>query len=188
MNIPNILTTIRLCLMPVFLFVYFSPIENARMLAMGVLVLSFITDMLDGFIARHFNQISDLGKLLDPVADKLMQITVLLCLAIYNEDLIWVVAFVFIKDAILGIGAIYMFKRGIIGQANWFGKTSCFVSLVCTLVLIFPLSNPLDKGTVLLLSLAIALVNACALISYIVRFFKTAFRKPTVTAVLWRKK
>ena len=56
---------------------------------MGVLVLSFLTDVLDGFIARHFNQISNLGKILDPLADKVMQITVLLCLAFSNHALNW---------------------------------------------------------------------------------------------------
>jgi len=182
LNIPNILTIIRLCLMPVFLVVYFLPIEDARMWAMGVLLVSFVTDMLDGFIARTFNQITNLGKILDPIADKLMQITVLICLAIFNKSLIWIVVFVFIKDAILGIGAIYMYKRGIIGAANWFGKISCFVSLVSTLVLIFPFSQPLSQNSVMMLAIAIAFVNACALVSYSVRFYKTAFRKPKVTA------
>ena len=188
MNIPNILTIGRLCLMPVFLVVYFLPTQNAQMWAMGVLALSFITDMLDGFIARKFNLITNLGKILDPIADKFMQITVLLCLAIFNTNLIWVVVFVFIKDAILGIGSIYMYKRGIIGQANWFGKISCFVSFVCTLLLIFPFNESLSYSTILTLSIVIVTVNACALASYCVRFFKTAFRKPTVTAVYFGKK
>lgn len=166
--------------MPVFLAVYFSPIECARLWAMGVLIVSFITDALDGYIARHFNQISNLGKILDPIADKVMQITVLLCLAIYNTSLIWVVVFVFVKDAVLGIGAIYMQRRGIIVQSNWFGKISCFVSLVSSLVLIFPFSEPLSGKIVLGLSVIIALVNACALVSYTISFFKTAFRKPKV--------
>ena len=87
--------------MPVFLVIYFLPIEDARMWAMGVLLISFVTDMFDGFIARTFNQITNLGKILDPIADKIMQITVLICLAIFNKSLIWIVVFVFIKDAIL---------------------------------------------------------------------------------------
>lgn len=180
MNIPNILTTLRLCLMPVFLVLYFSPVENARLWAMGVLVFSFLTDVLDGFIARHFNQVSDLGKILDPVADKVMQITVLLCLAFYNHALIWVVAFVLVKDAALGVGAVYMHKRGIVAQANWFGKVSCFVSFICSLILIIPFSTPLSDIVVLALGVAIVAVNLCALISYICVFFKTAFKKPKV--------
>lgn len=180
MNIPNLLTTLRLCLMPVFLIVYFSPFENARLWAMGVLVLSFLTDVLDGFIARHFNQISNLGKILDPVADKVMQITVLLCLAFSNHALIWVVVFVFVKDAILGIGSIYMHRRGIVAQANWFGKVSCFVSVLCSLVLIIPFSTPLSAEVVIALGAAIVAVNLCALISYVVVFFRTAFKRPKI--------
>lgn len=173
LNIPNILTIIRLCLMPVFLSVYFSPIENARLWAMLVLIISFITDVLDGYIARRFNQITNLGKILDPVADKTMQITVLLCLALYNHALVWVVTFVFIKDALLGIGALLMHKlRGVTAQSNWFGKTACFVSLALSLVLIFPFGQPLSGTAVWVLGAVIVLFNAAALISYTTVFFK----------------
>ncbi len=173
MNIPNTLTVIRLCLMPVFLAVYFSPIENARLWAMGVLIVSFITDVLDGYIARNFNQISNLGKILDPIADKVMQITVLICLAIYNHALMWVVAFVLGKDIILGIGAIFMYKRGgVTAQANWAGKVACFVSLALSLVLIFPFKQALPDTAVWVLGLVIVLFNAYALVSYAIVFFK----------------
>lgn len=148
---------------------------------MGVLVFSFLTDVLDGFIARHFNQVSDLGKILDPVADKVMQITVLHLPRILTiHALIWVVAFVLVKDAALGVGAVYMHKRGIVAQANWFGKVSCFVSFICSLILIIPFSTPLSDKVVLALGVAIVAVNLCALISYICVFFKTAFKKPKV--------
>ncbi len=147
---------------------------------MGVLVFSFLTDVADGFIARHFNQISNLGKILDPVADKVMQITVLLCLAFSNHAVIWVVVFVFVKDAILGVGAIYMHQRGIVAQANWFGKVSCFVSFLCSLILIIPFSTPLSTGVVVALGAAIVAVNLCALASYAVVFLRTAFKKPKV--------
>lgn len=180
MTVPNILTVIRLCLMPVFLFVYFSPFEHARLWAMGVLIFSFLTDVLDGFVARHFNQTSNLGKILDPVADKVMQITVLLCLALFNHSLIWVVVFVFIKDAILGLGAIYMHRRSIAVQSNGFGKVSCFISVICSLVLIFPYSVPLPPMIIFILGIVIALVNFCALISYTAVFFRTAYKKPRV--------
>lgn len=174
------LTALRLCLMPVFLTLYFCPFEHARLWAMGVLVFSFLTDVLDGFIARHFNQISDLGKILDPVADKVMQITVLICLAFYNHALIWVVVFVLLKDVLLGVGAIYMYKRGIVAKANWFGKVSCFVSFICSLVLIVPFGTPLSEEIVLALGSAIVLANLIALVSYTVVFFRTAFKKPKV--------
>lgn len=142
MNIPNILTTLRLCLMPVFLVLYFSPVENARLWAMGVLVFSFLTDVLDGFIARHFNQVSDLGKILDPVADKVMQITVLLCLAFYNHALIWVVAFVLVKDAALGVGAVYMHKRGIVAAGQLVRKGVVLCKLYLLADIDYPVFDP----------------------------------------------
>ncbi len=70
LNIPNILTTLRLCLMPVFLVLLLFPGRERKAVGYGRFGLFFLTDVLDGFIARHFNQVSDLGKILDPVADK----------------------------------------------------------------------------------------------------------------------
>ena len=105
---------------------------------------------------------------------------VLLCLAFSNHALIWVVVFVFVKDAILGIGSIYMHRRGIVAQANWFGKVSCFVSVLCSLILIIPFSVPLAAEVVIALGAAIVAVNLCALVSYAVVFFRTAFKRPKV--------
>lgn len=180
MTIPNILTIIRLFMMPVFLLVYFSSAENAHMWAMAVLVFSFITDVLDGFIARTFNQTSNLGKILDPIADKVMQITVLLCLALYKQSLMWVVIFVFIKDILIGIGAIYMHTRGYIAQSNWFGKIACFASVAASIILIFPFQTELGEAWVKWLSIVIVGSNAVALAAYAIYFFKNIYGKPKV--------
>ncbi len=173
MSIPNILTCARLCLMPVFLLVYMMPVDGAQYYAMAVLIIAFITDVLDGFIARKFNMVTNLGKALDPIADKAMQLTALICLA-FNTDysLVWVVILVGIKELLLGIGAVVLYKRGVITQANWFGKVSCFISFACTLVLIFPRVVPLSDVGVFWAALAIVAVNFIALLSYIAAYIR----------------
>lgn len=171
MSIPNILTCVRLCLMPVFLLVYMMPVNSAEYYAMAVLVIAFITDVLDGYIARRFNMVTNLGKALDPIADKAMQLTTLICLAFHSQySLVWVVIFVGIKELLIGIGALVLYKKGIITQANWFGKVSCFVSFACTLVLIFPRVIPLPEVAAFWICLAIVLVNFIALLSYVVAY------------------
>ncbi len=172
MNIPNILTTIRLCMMPVFLFVYFLPGQTAKWWAMGVILLAFFTDVLDGYIARHYHQITNLGKILDPVADKAMQITVLTCIVFNNISLLWVAAFILMKDILLGIGAIVMYKKGIVGQANWFGKTACFVNICACVMLLFPFSVPLPEAWVTFTAWLLIVVNALSLASYCIMFVK----------------
>lgn len=173
MSIPNILTCARLCLMPVFLLVYMMPVAGAQYYAMAVLIIAFITDVLDGFIARKFNMVTNLGKALDPIADKAMQLTALICLAFHTDySLVWVVIFVSIKELLIGIGALVLYKSGVITQANWFGKVSCFVSFVCTLLLIFPHVIPLSGVWAFWVAFSIVAVNFMALVSYIVAYIK----------------
>lgn len=164
LTIPNILTCIRLALMPVFLGVYFSGAENAKTLAMCVLVVSFLTDVLDGFIARKFNMISNAGKVLDPLADKIMQISVLVCIAVNHRGLLWLVMVMLAKDVLMGAGAIwiYVYHKKII-PANWFGKVSCFVSVLCSLILIF---TDAQNSIQYFCASAIAVVNLVAFVSY----------------------
>lgn len=170
LTIPNILTCIRLCLMPVFLTVYFSPLPEAKYISMGVLAFSFITDVLDGFIARRFNMISNLGKILDPAADKVMQITVLICIALSQRELLWVVVVLLIKELLMGAGAFIVFKRNKkVVSSNWFGKVSCFLSVAASLVLLFA---DIPKYVEFTCAVIIVAVNAAAFISYIAEYVK----------------
>ena len=79
-TVPNILSFFRICLIPVIVWLY--GVEHAYMWAGYILILSGITDMADGYIARHFHMVSNLGKILDPIADKLTQGVMLLCLVL----------------------------------------------------------------------------------------------------------
>ena len=175
-TIPNILSGIRILMMPLFLYVYFLPVPMAKWYAFWILAFSFLTDACDGFIARRFNQISELGKILDPLADKLMQVTVLICLAVsmFEQNILVMlsVMFVFIKDLLIGIGAVVLYKRGILGQSNWAGKIACFVSVFISLLLIFPFKIALSDNVVVAAMIVLILANAIALIGYIIRYIK----------------
>ena len=104
MNIPNALSLVRIVLLPVFATLYLMSNQYSNLLywSFGVLLLSGITDSLDGIIARKFNQITELGKILDPVADKLTQVTVVLCLAVRSLELIPLLIICFAKELIQG--------------------------------------------------------------------------------------
>ncbi|HEC13285.1 MAG TPA: CDP-diacylglycerol--glycerol-3-phosphate 3-phosphatidyltransferase [Acidiferrobacteraceae bacterium] len=85
LNIPNLLTLLRIVLIPVFVFAYYSDFPSAHLVATGVFVLGALTDWLDGYLARRLNQHSALGAFLDPVADKLMVATALILLVADTE-------------------------------------------------------------------------------------------------------
>ena len=88
LTIPNLLSLFRLVLIPVYVVIYLNAQELADyFLAAGILAVSCLTDMIDGKIARRFNMISNLGKILDPIADKTTQFTLLICLAIKHPVL-----------------------------------------------------------------------------------------------------
>lgn len=82
-TIPNILSLFRICLVPLIIYTYLF--TELNILAGCLIILSGITDIVDGYIARHFNQISDLGKVLDPFADKLTLISILFCVTYKNN-------------------------------------------------------------------------------------------------------
>lgn len=127
-------------MVPVFAVVFFQPFPEARYWAAAVYALAFLTDILDGWIARHFNQITLLGRILDPLADKLMTFTVIICITVAGIIPIWAVAVFFLKEASMCVGAMSMLhKIDDVIPANWLGKVSTFVFfVVCAALVLFP--------------------------------------------------
>ena len=118
-NIPNILTIIRFILIPVIL--YFI-ITGNYLLGFVFFTISGITDILDGTIARKYNLISTFGKLMDPLADKLTQISVLATLTFKDIIPIWILVIVILKELIMIIGASFLYGKDVVVYSKWFGK------------------------------------------------------------------
>lgn len=118
-HIPNILSSIRLLLVGVFAFL-FAKTEYLHCLI--VFTAAFITDLLDGYLARKNNWITDVGKVLDPLADKLMVLTALTCFYIKGWLPLWMLIAVVAKELMMIIGGFILFKKDIVVYADWFGK------------------------------------------------------------------
>ena len=124
MNVPNALSIVRLILIPFFAYLFLNDLVYWSFV---VLVVSGITDLLDGIIARHFNQITPLGKILDPLVDKMTQVAVVICLAIQYPPIIPLTIICFVKEAAQGLGGWLLLRRGVKPQgARWYGKVSTF--------------------------------------------------------------
>lgn len=133
-NVPNGLSVLRIALVPVFVWLYLS---KQDMWAFGVLLLSGVTDLLDGVIARRFNQITDCGKLLDPLSDKLTQVAVVICLATRYPALLSLVALCLVKEGCQAIGGIILLrKRTAVRGSKWFGKVATVVFYACMLAMV----------------------------------------------------
>lgn len=164
MNLPNALSLFRLCLVPVFAGAFFAPFPSAHLWAAGVYALAIATDILDGWIARKFHMVTRLGRVLDPLADKLMTFTVLLCVCLDAVIPLWAAVVFFCKEALMGLGGLVLYRRTRdVIPSNWLGKASTGVFfVVLALLVLFPIPRSWATG---LISLALALAVA-ALIRY----------------------
>ena len=132
-HIPNILTGIRIAMIGVFCWLFLTAKESSQYLwPMLVYVLAFFTDLLDGYLARRNNWVSDFGKLFDPLADKLMLIAVLICFYVRGFVDLYILILVAAKELIMIIGGgIFLLKKFVV-CADWWGKiaTGAFVASV----------------------------------------------------------
>ncbi len=126
-TIPNLLSLFRICLIPIIVWLYVG--KNSPIWTGVVLTFSGLTDIVDGYIARHFHMTSNLGKVLDPVADKLTQATVLLCLLSRFPKMLFLFIIFILKELIMGTtGMAVIRKTGNVYGANWHGKvTTCLL-------------------------------------------------------------
>ena len=134
-NIPKILTIIRFIFIP---FIFTSVVNNDYLVALIIFTISAITDILDGYIARKYNYITDLGKLIDPLADKLTQVSLLLSLSILKILPWWIFAIVFIKECVMVISASLLYKRkDVVVYSKWYGKLATvlfYLAIVVSLI------------------------------------------------------
>ena len=114
-HIPNALTILRFILIP---FIIVSIVKNNYLEAFIILTLSGLTDILDGFIARKFDFITNFGKLIDPLADKATQVSILVTLALKNIIPMWFLLIVFIKEFVMVAGASFLYGKEQIGRAH----------------------------------------------------------------------
>lgn len=152
-SVPNMMGYFRILLIPVYVLLYYNAKSVRDYYIAAVLVgISGITDMLDGKIARRFNMITELGKALDPVADKLTLGAMILCLAFRYPNMRWLVGLFVLKEGFMGVMGLVMSRcRGKkLDGAKWYGKVCTAFSYVVMFVLFFFLRLPMGLVNVLI--------------------------------------
>ena len=185
-NIPNLLSLIRICLVFVFVALFFGGYVKTALL---IFLLAGATDVVDGYLARRNNWITNIGKILDPFADKLMQCTVLVCLCIKNYIPIWFVIPFFAKELFtLLIGLVVIKRRSVVVVSKWYGKTAvCLFYLaifLCVVCRSFFEQNPLIS---ILMFAAVAIFAVLAFAGYIKHYSslkKNEIEKGTIRKVI----
>ena len=174
-TVPNLLTCLRLLMIPLFMWLYLAKQKYAETAA--VLLLSGLTDIVDGFIARRFDLVSDLGKALDPVADKLTEFCMLLCLLSRFDVLRLLAVLMVAKELVCGAATLAAIKKtGEVLSAEWHGKL-CTCLLYLTIVLhILWIDIPFQVSFVLTAVTFVCLVLSMVL--YLRRSIRLLLGKP----------
>jgi cardiolipin synthase len=134
MNLPNILTALRIAMIPVFLLTYERVAPAVSLL---IFLGASLTDCLDGYLARKWNQVTSFGKLFDPLADKLLLLSVLFCFARSGLVPWWVMAVMAVKEVLMMTGSMWMLTKKVVVSANYLGKAATVVFIVA-LTFVFP--------------------------------------------------
>lgn len=163
----------RLLLLPVIVWLY--GVKSDYPAAIAVLILSGLTDIADGIIARKFNMVSDLGKILDPIADKLTQGVLLICLAVkYKVIILLVVVFALKEYIMITLGYIAMKRKDSVNSAKWYGKlNTVIIYSTIVLLIMFP---KIPVSAVNALSLICIAVIVASFIMY-ARFYQKILKK-----------
>ena len=162
LTIPNMLSLFRLCLIPVIMWLYC--VEKNYLWAGIILIVSGITDTVDGFVARHFHMTSDLGKVLDPVADKLTQAAMLFCLLTRFPLMIVPLGIMVLKEFFMGVtGLMVIQKTGKVFGADWHGKVTTWLLYAMMILHVFWYNIPAALSRVLIAACVIMMLISLVL-------------------------
>lgn len=162
LTIPNILSFFRLALIPVIVWLY--AFVGSREWAVLVLLISGLTDILDGFVARKFNMMSDLGKAIDPLADKLTQIALLACLVVDHPLIAIPVAIMVVKETGSFVLRFILYKKTeIVGGAHWHGKANTSLLVVMIILHVLWTDIPKEVSIISIIICSVFMVISCAL-------------------------
>lgn len=166
MNIPNLLTVFRFMLVPLFIYVFFNEPQGNITHGTYIFILAGITDILDGYIARKYNLITKWGQAMDPLADKLMQLTVLICLTVKKYLPVWIIIIIGIKEVLMILGGLFLYYRRdqIVLPANRYGKIATISFYIAIIYLFFNLPY---KTVPIIISILLTLI---AFWNYILEF------------------
>lgn len=169
MTIPNILTCIRVLLIPVFLVLAYQPSPKCAIWALVVYIVACCTDFVDGYLARKWHQITDFGKFMDPVADKILVLAALMIFVEQGTVPGWAAVIILGREFIVSSLRMVAAASGKVIAANWWGKAKTCVTMITWILLLLRL-DPIMLGSVSLQNLLIwvtVTITAISGITYI---------------------
>ncbi|MCX6553967.1 MAG: CDP-diacylglycerol--glycerol-3-phosphate 3-phosphatidyltransferase [Candidatus Aminicenantes bacterium] len=176
MTKANLITIVRIIMVPLFLVILLTEMQNKEIIAFAIFVIAAVTDSLDGYVARKYNQVSDLGKFLDPLADKLLVAAALMALVYLQEVETWVAAIIILREIFISAFRFYYLVKNASFSASIPAKIKTTFQIVALSILIIyqklPYANYLRLLGTAILYIAVILTVYSG-VEYVVRFSHT---------------
>ena len=171
MNLPNKLTIMRVILIPFFVFFLLSPYFPAygNYIAVAIFIVASLTDMLDGKIARKYNLVTNFGKFMDPLADKLLVCSAMICLIELDRLAAWIVIVIIAREFIISGFRLVASDNGVVIAASYWGKFKTTFQMLMVIVLILNIDLPFFQILGVILTYVALILTVVSLIDYIVK-------------------
>ena len=171
MNLPNKLTVLRVLMIPFFVAFMITPLAegNGKYVALAIFCIASLTDMLDGKIARKYNLVTNFGKFMDPLADKLLVCSAMICLIESGKLATWIVLIVIAREFIISGFRLVASDSGIVIAASYWGKFKTVSHMAMIILLILDLQHPVMKtvtDVVVWVGLALTIIS---LVDYVIK-------------------
>ena len=171
MNLPNKLTTFRVILIPFFVFFMLAPNMTGinHYIAAAIFIVASLTDLLDGKIARKYNLVTNFGKFMDPLADKLLVCSAMICLIQTGQLAAWIVVIIIAREFIISGFRLIASDNGVVIAASYWGKFKTTFQMLMVIVLILNIQMSFFQILGMILTYVALILTVVSLIDYIVK-------------------
>ena len=172
MNLPNKITMFRVCMIPFFVFFMLNDfVPYTKYIALGIFIVASLSDTLDGYIARKYNLVSNFGKFMDPLADKLLVSSALICFISSPDSKmpVWGVIVIISREFIISGFRLVASDAGVVLAASWWGKIKTVVQMLMSVLLILDLSGDVMYIIDMVFIYAAIALTVISLIDYLVK-------------------
>lgn len=171
MNLPNKLTVLRVLMIPVFLIFMLTPLAegNGKYIALAIFCIASLTDMLDGKIARKYNLVTNFGKFMDPLADKLLVCSALICLIEQGKIASWIVIVIIAREFIISGFRLIASDNGIVIAASYWGKFKTVSHMAMIILLILDIAHPVMQVITTVVVWIGLVLTVISLVDYVVK-------------------
>ena len=171
MNLPNKLTVLRVLMVPFFVLFMLTDLGGAanKWIALTIFVVASLTDLLDGKIARKYNLVTNFGKFMDPLADKLLVCSAMICLIEKGSLAAWIVIVIIAREFIISGFRLIAADNGIVIAASYWGKFKTVSQMIMIILMIMNLEHPVFQGAITVFVVIAVALTVISLIDYIVK-------------------